>query len=195
MKVTDALEELPYVDPERMGAMGWSYGGYMTMWMQGHTDRFKCHRLDDGPLRPRLVLRRDGGALVPGARPERPAVGLRGLRALVAVELRRRTSRRPRSSITGELDYRVPYTQSLEYFTALQKMGVPSRLVVFPKAGHWPAWYEMAFYYNAHLDFFHQWLGGEPAPWDVVEYAAQGKPPPPAEAAGSSAAAAGAAQR
>ncbi len=42
MKVTDALEELPYVDAERMGAMGWSYGGYMMMWFAGHTDRFEA---------------------------------------------------------------------------------------------------------------------------------------------------------
>ena len=42
MKVTDALEELPYVDSDRMGAMGWSYGGYMMMWFEGHTDRFKA---------------------------------------------------------------------------------------------------------------------------------------------------------
>jgi hypothetical protein len=50
-------------------------------------------------------------------------------------------------------------------------MGVPARLVVFPKAGHWPSWYEMAFYYDVHLDFFHRWLGGEPAPWNVEEFA------------------------
>ena len=37
---TDALAEIPYVDPERMGSMGWSYGGYMMMWFEGHTDRF-----------------------------------------------------------------------------------------------------------------------------------------------------------
>ena len=73
--------------------------------------------------------------------------------------------------ITGEKDYRVPYTQSLEYYTGLRKMGVPARLVVFPDAGHWPSWYEMAFYYDVHLDFFHQWLGGEPAPWDVKDFA------------------------
>ena len=42
MKVTDALEKLPYVDSTRMGAMGWSYGGYMMMWFEGHTDRFKA---------------------------------------------------------------------------------------------------------------------------------------------------------
>jgi dipeptidyl aminopeptidase/acylaminoacyl peptidase len=71
--------------------------------------------------------------------------------------------------IAGERDYRVPYTQSLQFFTALQKQGVPSRLVVFPDAGHWPGWYEMAFYYNVHLDWFHRWLGGGEAPYDVKD--------------------------
>jgi len=64
----------------------------------------------------------------------------------------------------------VPYTQSLHFFTDLQLMKVPSRLIVFPNAGHWPGWYEMAFYYLAHLDWFHDWLGGEPPPWDVERF-------------------------
>lgn len=42
MKVTEALEKLPYIDSEKMGAMGWSYGGYMMNWLQGHTKKFKC---------------------------------------------------------------------------------------------------------------------------------------------------------
>jgi dipeptidyl aminopeptidase/acylaminoacyl peptidase len=71
--------------------------------------------------------------------------------------------------ITGERDYRVPYTQSLEFFTALQEMKVPSRLIVFDNAGHWPAWHDMALYYNAHLEWFHRYLGGGPAPWDSAE--------------------------
>jgi len=73
--------------------------------------------------------------------------------------------------ITGELDYRLPYTQSLAFFTALRRQDVPARLVVFPQAGHWPGWKEMVFYYNAHLDWFHRWLGGEPAPYDLKEHA------------------------
>ncbi len=67
--------------------------------------------------------------------------------------------------ITGEKDYRVPYTQSLEFFTDLQARGVPSRLIVFEKAGHWPSAFEMALYYAAHLDWFARWLGGPPSPW------------------------------
>lgn len=37
MKVTDALTKLSYVDSNKIGAMGWSYGGYMMNWLQGQT--------------------------------------------------------------------------------------------------------------------------------------------------------------
>ena len=56
--------------------------------------------------------------------------------------------------ISGERDYRVPYTQSLEFYTSLQKMNVPSKLIIYSNAGHWPNWYEMALYYTAHLEWF-----------------------------------------
>jgi hypothetical protein len=45
---------------------------------------------------------------------------------------------------------------------------VPSRLIVFKNDGHWPsAVKSMPFYYNAHLDWFHTYLGGGPAPYDM----------------------------
>ncbi len=50
MKVTDKLATLEYVDSTRMGAMGWSYGGYMMNWLQGHTKRFKCLAYHDGRI-------------------------------------------------------------------------------------------------------------------------------------------------
>jgi uncharacterized protein YciI len=68
--------------------------------------------------------------------------------------------------ITGEKDFRVPYAQSIAFFTDLQRRGVPSRLIVFEKAGHWPSSYEMSLYYAAHLDWFHRYLGGDPSPFD-----------------------------
>ena len=72
--------------------------------------------------------------------------------------------------LTGELDFRVPYTQGLEMFTSLQKMNVPSRLIVFSESGHWPSWYEMALYYTAHLEWFHQYLGGGAPPWPTQAF-------------------------
>ena len=176
MKVTDALAELDFVDPERLGAMGWSYGGYMTMWMQGQTDRFACIASMMGLYDMRSFY----GATEELWFPEKDLCGT----PWTSAEYERWSPSNhvanfatPALVVTGELDYRVPYTQSLQYFTALRRKRVPSRLVVFPNAGHWPSWHEMLFYYNAHLDFFHEWLGGAPAPYDVHEYAALGKPP------------------
>jgi dipeptidyl aminopeptidase/acylaminoacyl peptidase len=43
----------------------------------------------------------------------------------------------PHLVVVGEMDYRVPYTEGLSLFTALQRQGVPSRLIDFPDEGHW----------------------------------------------------------
>jgi len=170
MKVTDALEALPYVDADRVGVMGWSYGGYMTMWMQGHTDRYQCIASMMGVYDLEAMY----GATEELWFPEHDLKGTPWTSEhytkwspVKFVE----HFKTPALVVTGEKDYRVPYTQSLEYYTGLRKMGVPARLVVFPDAGHWPSWYEMAFYYDVHLDFFHRWLGGEPAPYDVEDFA------------------------
>ncbi len=170
MKVTDGLEQLPYVDKDRMGVMGWSYGGYMTMWMQGHTTRFQCIASMMGVY----DLEAEYGATEEMWFPEHDFRGKpwdSGDYETWSASNHVKDFKTPALVITGELDYRVPYTQSLAYYTALRKMGVPARLVVFPNAGHWPSWYEMAFYYNAHLDFFQKYLGGEAAPYDVTEHA------------------------
>lgn len=169
MKVTDALTALPWIDADRMGSMGWSYGGYMMMWFQGQTDRFKTQAAMMGIF--------DLEAMY-GATEELWFVDKDLCGPPWSSEVYERWSpshfvesfKTPALVITGELDYRVPYTQSLQYFTALQKRGIPSRLVDFPGAGHWPGWYEMAFYYLVHLDWFHRTLGGGTPPWDVEKF-------------------------
>lgn len=162
MKVTDALEQLPYVDKDRIGVMGWSYGGYMTMWMQGHTKRFKCIASMMGVY----DLEAEYGATEEMWFPEHDFRGRpwdsKDYETWSPSNFVNEFST-PSLVITGELDYRVPYTQSLQYYTALRKMGVPARLVVFPKAGHWPSWKEMARYYQEHLDFFEKYLRAAPA--------------------------------
>lgn len=170
MKVTDALERLPYVDAKRIGLMGWSYGGYMSMWVEGQTDRFACNAAMMGIF----DLPSFYGATEELWFPEHDMKGT----PWTSNEYARwspskyvKNFKTPALVISGELDYRCPYTQSLSYYTALKKMGVPARLVILPNAGHWPAWHEMAFYFNTHLDFFHTYLGGEPAPYDVIEHA------------------------
>ncbi len=165
MKVTDALARLDYVDSTRMAAMGWSYGGFFMNWLQGHTKRFKClasmmglydmpsmwgtteelwfpnFEMDGQPWNSDLYQKWSPSNYV-------------------------RNFATPTLIITGERDYRVSYTQSLQYFSTLQTLGIPSRLIVFKNDGHWPSTLRsMPLYYNAHLEWFHKYLGGAPAPW------------------------------
>lgn len=165
MRVTDALARLDYVDSTRMAAMGWSYGGFFMNWLQGHTKRFKClasmmglydmpsmwgtteelwfpnFEMDGQPWNSDLYQKWSPSNYV-------------------------RNFATPTLIITGERDYRVSYTQSLQYFSTLQTLGIPSRLIVFKNDGHWPSTLRsMPLYYNAHLEWFHKYLGGAPAPW------------------------------
>ncbi|MDL2716791.1 MAG: S9 family peptidase [Acidobacteriota bacterium] len=164
-KVADALEKLPYVDRDRMGAMGWSWGGYATMWLEGHTTRFKALAAMMGVYDLRAMYSSTEEVWF-------PEWDLKGAPWVNAALYRQQSPsefvkafKTPCLVITGEKDFRVPYTQSLEFFTDLQARGVPSRLIVFEMAGHWPSAFEMGLYYAAHLDWFHRYLGGAASPW------------------------------
>lgn len=169
MRVTDALAQLSYVDSTRMGAMGWSYGGYFMNWLQGHTKRFRCLASMMGLYDLRSMW---------GATEELwfPNFDLEGQPWNSPLYKKWSPSEyvdnfaTPTLIITGERDYRVPYTQALQYFSTLQTLGIPSRLIVFDNDGHWPSSLKsMPLYYNAHLEWFHKYLGGDPAPWNTQE--------------------------
>lgn len=169
MLVADALEKLPYVDRNRMGAMGWSFGGYMMNWFEGHTTRFKAIASMMGLF----DLRSFYGATEELWFPEWDLKGQpwnSDLYERFSPSNSVKNFKTPCMVLTGELDYRVPYTQGLQMFTALQRMGVPSRLIVFSQSGHWPSWYEMALYYTAHLEWFHKYLDGGAPPWTTEAF-------------------------
>ncbi|HEX7358167.1 MAG TPA: S9 family peptidase [Ignavibacteriaceae bacterium] len=166
MKVTDALEKLPYVDADRVGAMGWSYGGYMMNWLQGQTKRYKCLASMMGLF----DLKSMWGATEElwfanwdlGGQPWNSDIYNKFSPSNFVQNFST-----PALIITGEKDYRVPYTQSIEYFNTLQSLGIDSRLIIFKNDGHWPNNVKsMPLYYNAHLEWFHKYLGGGPAPYD-----------------------------
>ncbi len=168
MAVADSLARLPFVDAGRMGAMGWSYGGYMMMWLEGHTTRFKAIAAMMGVYNLKAMHGATEELWFPeydlGGTPWESDLYTRWSPNRFVTEFQT-----PCLVITGERDYRVPYTQSLEFFTDLQRRRVPSRLIVFKNDGHWPANVtSMPFYYNAHLDWFHRYLGGDPPPYDMT---------------------------
>jgi dipeptidyl aminopeptidase/acylaminoacyl peptidase len=65
----------------------------------------------------------------------------------------------PTLVICGERDYRVPCTQSMEFFNALQRQAVPSKLIVFPDEGHWILKPQNSqFWYKTYFDWLAQWI-------------------------------------
>lgn len=166
MMITDSISKLPFVDKDRIGAMGWSYGGYMMNWLQGQTKIFKCFVSMMGIYN----LESFYGTTEELWFPEWDLGGASwetdDYKKFSPIEYVNNFST-PTLIITGEKDYRVSYTQSLEYFTALQKKGIDSRIIIFPNDGHWPSHIKsMPLYYNAHLEWFNKYLGGKPAPYD-----------------------------
>ena len=169
MKVTEALEKLRYVDSNRMGAMGWSYGGYMMNWLQGQTKKFKCLVSMMGIF----DLESMWGATEElwfanwdlGGQPWNSELYNKYSPSNFVHNFST-----PTLIITGEKDYRVPYTQSIQYFNTLQTLGIDSRLIIFKNDGHWPNNVKsMPLYYNSHLEWFHKYLGGDPAPYNSKE--------------------------
>jgi dipeptidyl aminopeptidase/acylaminoacyl peptidase len=164
LAATDAACARPDIDGERTAAMGGSYGGYMSNWLAGHTDRFRAivthaslwamdemHGTTDyGPF-----MEREFGSPVTefetwmAQSPHRSADAIRT----------------PMLVIHGERDRRVPAGEAVRLWTDLQLRGVESKLLTFPDENHWilkpqnaRLWYQTVF---AFLD--HHVLG---RPWE-----------------------------
>ena len=159
MKGTDYAEALPYVEKGRTVAAGASYGGYLVNWIAGHTDRFRrsspttasstCASMY-GSTEELWFADWEFGGPVLGATPRStqrwsPSRFVKNFKT-------------PTLVIHGELDYRVPLEQGLGMFTALQRRGVPSRLLVFPDENHWvlkPA--NSVRWYQEVIDWLDRW--------------------------------------
>lgn len=132
---------LSYVDKERIGAAGASYGGYMIDWIEGHNNDPRFHY--------KVLVSHDGvynltsmtGVTeelwftdwefkgTPWSNPEMydrwsPHKFVKNFNTPILI-------------ITNTLDYRVPEGEGMQLFTAVQRMGVESKLVDFPDEGHW----------------------------------------------------------
>jgi dipeptidyl aminopeptidase/acylaminoacyl peptidase len=135
-----ALARNSWLDSTRMGAAGGSYGGYMTNWIAGHSTRFKALFTHAGVYN----LENMYGATEEIWFSDWELGGPYWDKNAMETTYRRWSPHlfaanfhTPHLVVVGELDYRVPYTEGLSLFTALQRQGVPSRLIDFPDEGHW----------------------------------------------------------
>ncbi len=160
-----ALTLDPQIDGSRACAMGASYGGYMVNWIAGQwPDRFRCLVNHNGLFDTRAFYYSTEELWFPrwdfGGRYAEAAETYEKWNPAAHVD----KWQTPMLVVLGEKDFRVPYTQGLGAFTALQERGIPSQLLVFPDENHWVLgsknslqWHETVF---AWLD---RWLGKEPA--------------------------------
>lgn len=134
-----ATAKFPWLDGDNACAMGASYGGFMVNWIAGKwPDRFKCLVQHDGIFDARAMAYETEELWFDewehGGHPyyEAPAEYEKWnpVHHVTAWQT-------PMLVITSEGDYRVPYTQGIATFTALQRREVPSRLLVFPGGSHW----------------------------------------------------------
>ncbi|HVX41589.1 MAG TPA: S9 family peptidase [Gemmatimonadaceae bacterium] len=134
-----ALAKYPWIDRNALGAAGGSYGGYMVDWIAGHTDRFKALVSHAGPFNLENMSTATEELWFPYWEYDGPywdAHAMATQYRKYSPHLYVKNFRTPTLVTGGELDFRVPYTEDLSMFTALQRMNVPSRLVIFPDEGH-----------------------------------------------------------
>ncbi|WGG49871.1 S9 family peptidase [Rugamonas sp. DEMB1] len=133
-----AVKKFPWLDRERSCALGASYGGYMMNWIEGNwSDGFRCIVNHDGVFDTRGMAYsteevwftewENGGSYynVPQKHEQfNPVHHVKNWKTPMLV-------------VQGDLDFRIPTTQGLGTFTALQRQGIPSKLLMFPDENHW----------------------------------------------------------
>ncbi|HWS56039.1 MAG TPA: S9 family peptidase [Pyrinomonadaceae bacterium] len=154
---------MSFVDKERVGAAGASYGGYMVNWLLGHNDhpavKFKAFVSHAGVFHTESMYGVTEELWFPewefGGTPwEKPEAY-----AKWSPHRHARNFRTPTLVTHGEIDYRVPIDQGLQLFTYLQKQDVPSKLIVFPDEGHWILKPQNSMFWYANvLDWLDRYL-------------------------------------
>ncbi|MEO8065008.1 MAG: S9 family peptidase [Pseudomonadota bacterium] len=157
-----AIKAFGFIDGGRQCAGGASYGGHLSNWLQGTTTRYKCLFSHAGLVN----LESQWGTsdtiysreINMGGPPwEQGPVWREQNPIRLAAKFRT-----PVLVTVGENDFRVPLNNSLEYWSALQRMQVPSRLIVFPEENHWVLKGEDSrLFYAEVAAWFDRWLKPE----------------------------------
>ena len=133
----EAFRRFPFIDASRQAAAGASYGGHLANWMQATTTRYKCLIAHAGLINLEsqwgtsdMIYHREVNAGGP------PWEQGKVWREQNPIRLAK-SFRTPILLTVGEHDFRVPMNETLENWSVLQRLRIPSRLIVFPDANHW----------------------------------------------------------
>ena len=162
MTGVDKIIEMGVADANRLGVMGWSYGGFMTSWIVTQTKRFKAASAG-APVTNLMSF--NGTADIPAFVPdyfggqawENPEIyakhsamfNVKGVTTPTLIQ-------------HGEADVRVPISQGYEFYNALKAQNVPTRMIVFPRQPHGLQEPKMQIAaMQSNLDWFEKYLGGK----------------------------------
>lgn len=163
MKGLDAAaDKYPWLDKDNACALGASYGGYMINWIAGHTNRFKCLVTHNGNLDERMAYFDTEELWFPewehGGTPWDNPAGFAKHNPIDHVK----NWTTPTLVVHGALDYRVVDVQGISVFTALQRKGVPSKLLYFPDENHWVLKpHNSIQWHDEVLGWLDRWLKGK----------------------------------
>ncbi len=157
----EALRRFPFLDATRQAAAGASYGGHLANWLQATTTRYKCLISHAGLINLESqwgtsdsIYHREvsnGGPPWEQGKVWREQNPIRFARNF----------RTPILLTVGERDFRVPLNQTLENWSVLQRLRIPSRLIVFPDANHWiQRGEDSRFFYQEVHAWLKKYLGG-----------------------------------
>jgi len=164
MSGVDKVIEMGVADKDRLGVMGWSYGGFMTSWIVTQTKRFKAASAG-APVTNLMSF--NGTADIPNFVPD-----YFGGQAWENMEIYQKHSpmfnvkgvSTPTLIQHGEADIRVPISQGYEFYNALKSQNVPVRMIVLPRQPHGPNEPKMQIAaMQSNLDWFEKYLGGSSA--------------------------------
>jgi dipeptidyl aminopeptidase/acylaminoacyl peptidase len=155
-----ALAKHPWLDGNNVAALGGSYGGYMVNWIAGQLpDRFKCLVAHAGNLDERFAYFATEELWFPewehGGTPWENPQGYLKQNPIDYVQ----NWKTPTLVVHGARDFRVVETGGFATFTALQRRGIPSKLLYFPDENHWvlkPA--NSVLWHDTVLDWLDRWI-------------------------------------
>lgn len=155
-----ALERYKWMDGDRVAALGASFGGYMINWIAGNwPDRFRCLVNHDGTLDERMAYFDTEELWFPewdyGGTPWENPQAYEKYNPVNFVK----NWKTPMLVIHGGLDFRIPESQGLATFNALQRRGIPSKLLYFSDENHWVQKpHNSILWHETVLAWLDQWL-------------------------------------
>jgi dipeptidyl aminopeptidase/acylaminoacyl peptidase len=161
MKGLDYAEQTyPFIDKNRECALGASYGGYMTNWILGHTDRFKCIVTHDGMFNAESAWGTTEELWFNDWEFKGTPYDNRASYEKWSPHQYAKNFKTPTLVIHGQRDYRLDVSEGFQLFTTLQMEGVPSKMLYFPDEGHWVQKPQNSqLWYKTVNDWVDQWIG------------------------------------